>query len=191
MRCAHAHLAVALLGANKAPRQLPPHPCFAPLVACANAQACKGSCVKARLQPHLPEHEPPPAQADVGKCQPAPFKGTRASACGERGIKGLRGSLAGRLVGVGGAQGGAGLPLACGQGMASMFEPEGRVAQPPTPYEHAESSPAESGTANIEARPEAPSDPAPRCPDKAPAPSQAKAKAKAQKTQDQRNSRTE
>ncbi len=83
------------------------------------------------------------------------------------GHKGLRGYLAGRLVGVGGAQGRAGLPLACGQGMASMFEPEGRVAQPPVLDEHAQSSPAEGRTDNIEAQPDTPSDPAPRCHDKA------------------------
>ena len=32
---AHAHLTAPLLSANKAPRRLPPHPCFAPLVVCA------------------------------------------------------------------------------------------------------------------------------------------------------------
>ena len=59
--------------------------------------------------------------------------------------KRLRRCVAGRLVGVAGAQGGAGLPLAYGQGMASMFEPAGRVAQPPVPYEHRRAVPPRAG----------------------------------------------
>ena len=65
-----------------------------------------------------------------------PFQEPTTSACVKRGTKGLRRPPTGRLVGVGGAQGGAGLPLAAGQGMASMFEPAGRVAQPPALDEH-------------------------------------------------------
>jgi RimJ/RimL family protein N-acetyltransferase len=71
--------------------------------------------------------------------------------------------LDGRLVGVAGAQGGAGLPLAEGKGMASMFEAAGRVAQPPDLDCATVSSPAEGGTANIEAQPGTASAP-PRAP---------------------------
>ena len=41
------------------------------------------------------------------------------------------GGWRGACVGVAGTQAGPGLPLACGKGMASMFEAAGRVAQPP------------------------------------------------------------
>jgi hypothetical protein len=70
----------------------------------------------------------------------------------KRGDKRLRWCLAGRLVGVGGVRAGSCLPLAESKGMASMFEPEGRVAQPPDLYEHRRAVP-QSGTVNIEAQP--------------------------------------
>ena len=98
-RATRAHLAAALLGANKAPGQPPSHPCFAPLMACERPWHAKACSLR---------------QANAGKGQHPPH--AESGAPRAEGASGRAPCWRRRRAGK------DRLPLAMGQGMASMFE---------------------------------------------------------------------